>query len=49
MEEKENVATKTSSLDNATLQAETLSIQDAETTFQTNFKTGLSSEEAKKD
>ena len=48
MEEKENVATKTSSLDNATLQAETLSIQDAETTFQTNFKTGLSSEEAKK-
>ena len=48
MEEKENVAIKTSSLDSATLQAETLSIEDAEKTFQTNFKTGLSSEEAKK-
>ena len=48
MEEKENVATKTSSLDSATLQAETLSIEDAEKTFQTNFKTRISSEEAKK-
>ena len=48
MEEKENVATKMSSLESATLQAETLCIQDAEKTFETNYKTGLSSEEAKK-
>ncbi len=47
MEENEKVAPNTSSIDNATLNAETLSIEDAEKTFQTNFKTGLSSEEAK--
>ena len=47
MEENEKVAPNTSGIDNATLNAETLSIEDAEKTFQTNFKTGLSSEEAK--